>query len=112
MTTPPTIPHVPISVSQSGWMGWIGQIARTVNLLLRGKDNSTAIVTLTPSAASTTLVDERIGLFSVVLLEAQTASAAQARSSGMYVVSRSGQAVIHHAIYAAVDQTFGAIIRG
>lgn len=106
----PVTPPVPENVAPANWGMWLARIARTVNLLLRGRVPAT--VTLTPNATSTTLVDDRIGLFSGVLLEAQTASAAAACIGGLYVVPGSGEAVITHPANAATDQRFTVLIVG
>lgn len=93
---------------------WITMAGRAINLMLRGKINAVATVTLTPSATSTVLTDDRIGLKSAVVLEAQTASAATARltAPGIYVVPTDGSATIHHPNNAATDQTFSVAILG
>lgn len=112
--TRPTIPAVPTELPEQQFKQWLIWIARTVNLLLRGKMDAVTTVTLTPSVTSTTLTDDRIGQFSVVILEAATQSAATARltAPGIYVVPGGGSAVIHHPSNVAVDQTFTVLIIG
>lgn len=111
-STNPAISPVAEYVPQAGWDRWLTAIARTLNRVLAGKLNAAASVTLTPSATATTLTDGRIGLFSHVALEAQTASAAAARAGGIYVVPDQGSAAIHHPSNAAADQIFSVLIIG
>ena len=110
----PAYPPVPEWTTPSGWDSWIRRIARTVNLLNRGKMNVQGRVTLTPGASSTVIVDERIGAYSVVLLEAETANAAKARAQaqGIYIVPESGQATVYHASGPDSDETFRYVIFG
>lgn len=110
----PAIPPVPAELPEQQFKQWLIWIARAVNLLLRGKMNAVTTVTLTPSVTSTTLTDDRIGQYSVVILEAATASAATARltAPGIYVVPAAGSAVINHPSNAAVDQLFTVLILG
>lgn len=110
----PAIPAVAENTPQAGWGNWLIAIARTLNLVLRGKINATASVTLNAGATSTTIYDSRIGIFSHVGLEAQTASAATARltAPGIYIAPGNGSAVIHHPNNAATDQLFSALIVG
>jgi hypothetical protein len=110
--TAPGYPPVSEWRASGRWDQWLRELAQAVNLLLRGKANCTSRVVLTAGASSTVLTDERIGMYSVVLLEAETASAAAARSAGLWVVPESGRAVIHHPASAAGDMVFRAIIMG
>lgn len=117
-----SIPPVPESIQAPGdvpvWARtlfvWVTMAGRAINLMLRGKINAVTTVTLTASATSTTLKDDRIGPKSTVILEAQTASAATARltAPGIYVVPTAGSATINHPSNAAVDQTFSVAILG
>lgn len=110
--TAPSIPHVRTAASPSDWLGWIGQIARTVNLLLRGKRNANTLVTLTPNETQTVFIDERIGAFSAVILSPQTETAAQAVADGVWVVPQSGRVTINHPSVTAADQVFAVVIDG
>lgn len=112
MTDRPALSPVAPSAAIGAWPGWLASIARTLNLVLYGKINATATVTLTPSVTTTTLYDSRIGYFSHVALEAQTASAAAARAAGLYVVPGQRSAVITHPSDAAVDQLFSVLVIG
>lgn len=107
---PTNIGAVPTNVPQSGWANWLIQIARAVNNTLQGKIGARAALTLTPSATSTTLTDSRIGYFSAVQLQAQTASAATAVAGGVHVTCTKGSATITHPSNAATDQTFSVLI--
>lgn len=109
---PPGITPVPESVAESSAPSWRVLVARTVNLILAGKQNNTATLTLTANATSTVLSDGRIGRFSQVLLEARTASAAAARSAGLYVVPGNGEVTVYHAAFPLGDMTFGIVVVG
>lgn len=87
------------------------QVQRTLNLVLKGKMNATAGLTLTPGATSTVLTDSRIGKFSHVSLEPATAAAAAARPS-LFIVPDTGFATIYHPAGVEADQTFSCLIIG
>lgn len=110
-TDRPVIDLVPNDAPQERWSQWLPTIARQVNLLLGGKMNATNAVTLTANDTSTLLYDSRIGFYSHVSLEPQTASAATARA-GVWIESMTGVATIHHASAADTDQTFSVLIIG
>lgn len=87
-------------------------ISRTVNLLLRGKANVVTTLTLTASATSTTLTDERIGPASYIALSPLTENAT-ILDLAPYISSRSsGSAVITHGSTPASDCTYSVLILG
>ena len=91
---------------------WTRLIAQAVRNLLDGKILATGSVTLTASAATTTLSDRRIGPDSVILLMPTTANAAAALAT-TYVASRGDQtATINHASNAQTDKTFAYAVLG
>lgn len=105
------LPGVPIQ-----WNGpteeWIRIIAQAVRNLLDGKILATGSLTLTASAATTTLSDRRIGPDSVIPLMPTTANAATALAT-TYVSARGDQtATITHANNAQSDKTFGYAVLG
>lgn len=104
-TNIPVVPPVAPYQDQSSWPQWLGAIARTLNLVLNGKQNVTTTVTLTAGVTTTTLYDSRIGYFSVVLLMPTTANAAGALAT-TYIAPGDGNAVITHLNAATVDRTF------
>ena len=104
----PYTPAVQTSVAQAAWFSWISSIARTLNLALRGKLNCVADLTLEAGATETVLIDERIGLYSAILLMPRTASAAAA--TGLWIETTTGTALIHHNLDAAVDRIFTVVI--
>lgn len=109
----PNIPPVPISRPMAQWAVWITEIARTLNLVLGGKNNSTTTLTLVPNAVSTMLFDSRIGAGSFMQLAPRTPSAAAALASGqVYTLQSLGQATIYHPASSALDQTFSVLIVG
>jgi hypothetical protein len=93
------------------------QVADKINQIARGRIDSTGTVTLTASAASTTVSDEG-GAFayesSVILLSPLTANAAAEIGAGtIYVSGRSrGSFTLTHANNAQTDRTFGYVVLG
>ena len=89
-------------------------LARGINNLLRGKFNGTLDVTLTASAASTTINDARIGYYSAVVpAMAMTSSAATSVGAGIYVDTlKTGSCVVHHDNTADTDKTIRFILIG
>lgn len=88
------------------------QLAQAIGLLLQGKMNATASVTLNASATSTTLTDPRIGANTFVGFSPLTASAAAAQSALYVSAQQNGQATLSHASSAAADQTFRLLLIG
>lgn len=104
-------PVVPIS-----WSGlteeWVRLVAEVVRSLQDGKILATGNVTLTASAATTTLSDRRIGPNSVILLMPTTANAAAALAT-TYISARTNEsATITHANNAQSNKTFGYAVLG
>ncbi len=88
------------------------QVAEVLNRTIDGKLNSTGTVTLTASAASTAVTEERAGSDSVILFMPTTANAA-AEMDGMYVSSRGKQTfTITHANNSQTDRTFSYVVIG
>jgi hypothetical protein len=88
------------------------QIARVINTILRGKLNAVGTITLTASAISTTLTDDRIGAESHIDFMPTTANAATAKASIFVDGRKQGEATIHHASSANTDQTFTYLVIG
>lgn len=93
---------------------WVTSIARTVNLLLRGKSNSVKVetFTLTAGATSTTLTDERLGDMTVVSFMPLTANAATAKGTIWIDTQLQGSCVVHHANNAQTDKSFTVMFTG
>ena len=88
-------------------------IARTLNDVLKGKQNVTLKVTLAASATSTTIIDARIGVSTAVLLMPLTANAATAYVAGIWFDTQlKGSVVAHHASSTATDQIFRIVLVG
>ncbi len=87
------------------------QLARAVNQAMTGHTNTTLFVTLTVSAASTTITDARISLQTCVSLMPQTANAAAALAT-TYTTCAKGVATINHANNTQADRTFTVAIQG
>lgn len=90
------------------------EISQVVNNILEGKLNSTGSVTLTASAASTVVNDNRAGYESVILFMPTSANAAAEQAAGgMFVSSRGKQTfTITHANNSQSDKSFDYIIIG
>ena len=90
------------------------EVATIVNNILDGKINATGTVTLTASAASTGVTEDRAGATSVILFMPTTANAAAEQAAGgMYVSSRGKQTfTITHANNTQSDRTFDYIVIG
>ena len=90
------------------------EVATIVSNILDGKINATGSVTLTASAASTAVTEDRAGATSVILFMPTTANAAAEQAAGgMYVSSRGKQTfTITHANNAQTDRTYDYIVIG
>ena len=87
-------------------------VSSVLNNTLDGKLNSTGEVTLTASATSTNLVDERIGVNSVIILEPTNANSNSAKGN-LYVSARAnGSATLTHASSGNTDQNFVYVVIG
>ena len=87
------------------------ELARAVNQAMVGHTNTTLFVTLTASAATTTITDSRISLQTCVALMPQTANAAAALAT-TYTTCGKGVATINHANNTQADRTFTVAIQG
>jgi hypothetical protein len=87
-------------------------ISNTVNNTLDGKLNSTGDVTLRASQTTTTLVDERISLNSVIILEPTNANSNTAKANLFVSAKINGSATLTHASSSNTDQNFGYVVIG
>ena len=101
---------VPLSVPDQSVH--LRRLSLALNNTIAGKINSTGSATLTASATTTTLTDERIGSGSIILFMPTTANASTAYAN-LYVSARiEGSATLTHSSSANTDQTFGYVIFG
>jgi hypothetical protein len=107
----PAIAIPPVPERATGSMeAWVVQIARTLNLVLRGKVNAVTSITLTANATSTTLIDDRIGASTYVALVPLTSSST-AIDIAPYVSARTrGSATIAHGSSPATDLEFSVLL--
>lgn len=91
---------------------WVTLIARRVNQLLRGKINARTTVTLTASATSTTLTDDRIGPNSHIALTPLSSSATAIDIAPWISVQGPSSATISHGSSTATDLNFSVLIVG
>jgi hypothetical protein len=88
------------------------QVAEVVNRTVDGKLNSTGTVTLTASASSTTVSEDRAGPDSVILFMPTTSNAAT-EMNHLYVSSRGKQTfTLGHRNNAQSDRTFSYVVIG
>tara|TARA_X000000368_G_scaffold10667_2_gene8553 strand:+ start:22 stop:351 length:330 start_codon:yes stop_codon:yes gene_type:complete len=87
-------------------------ISNTVNNTLDGKLNSTGDVTLRASQTTTTLVDERISVNSVIILEPTNANSNTAKANLFVSAKINGSATLTHASSSNTDQNFGYVVIG
>jgi len=87
-------------------------ISNTVNNTLDGKLNSTGAVTLRASQTTTTLVDERISVNSVIILEPTNANSNTAKANLFVSAKINGSATLTHASSSNTDQKFGYVVIG
>lgn len=103
----PTIPASPASWSRL----WGERVAYAIKQLV-SKANCTLSLTLEPLSTSTTLTDVRVHPDCVLSFMPKTASAATAKPSIYVTFPGKGEATIHHASAAAVDQSFRVAVLG
>lgn len=89
-------------------------VAIAVQRAMQGKLNNAGSVTLTANAASTDVVDERVGANSTICFTPTTSNAAAEVGNGtMYVSSKgSGTFTITHADNAQTDRDFDFLLCG
>lgn len=80
------------------------KMALAINGLVRGKSNCTIDVLITASAATTTITDSRISVFSAIFpATATNAGGAADIAAGMYITSwNNGSCVVNHRNAAGV----------
>jgi hypothetical protein len=91
---------------------WLRRVIDVTNNMLHGKLNATLRITLTPSATSTTIIDQRITAYSAILLMPATADASAVAGSTYVSSQQNGQATITHPSSANLDMNFTAVILG
>jgi len=105
------IPSVPVAEGGDRG-GWVKKTADAVNAILNGRRNNVTSITLTASAASSTLTDARIHPDSHIDLTPTTANAAAAVGTTYVSARTTGSATITHANNAQTDRTFTVEICG
>jgi hypothetical protein len=95
-------------------IGWLSGLRDVVNNIMRGKINATLDVTLTPSAATTTVSDARIGGSCGIYLMPLSANAAAEIGNGTIWWGTPGNQTVtlNHANNAQADRTFRLLIIG
>jgi hypothetical protein len=104
-------PYQPVPTNMQNAYPWNQLMARTINQIQAGGQNTTlASFTLTPNATSTILYMSQIGGTSVIQLTPLTQDAANTT----YWISNqgNGQATINHASSPETDRTFSVSVVG
>lgn len=103
------------TIQDAASKSWVKNIAEVVNGILKGRQNVVLEITLAAGAASTIVIDARIGPFSGLYLQPMTANAAAGLYGAPYVrvtTQKQGQATFAHANNAQTDRTFNLLIIG
>ena len=112
----PGPPPLEAKPSLDGVVRWARQMTAWALRVTRGKTTNFGAVTLTDSAASTAVTDEKCTTGSVILFDPMTANAAaEIYGASMYVTAanrRNGTFTITHANNAQTDRTFRYTIVG
>ncbi len=82
------------------------EIATVVQNIMQGKMNVVGSLTLAANAATTTLMDHRIGANSSILLMPTTSDAAAALGGVYFTGFGDGTCTVNHANNAQTDRTF------
>jgi len=82
------------------------ELAQFINELRDGKLNSTGSFTLTPSATSTVVTNQRVSVETVILMMPLTANAAAALPTTWVSAQANGQFTVSHASAASTDRVF------
>jgi hypothetical protein len=92
----------------------VRKVNAAINNLAQGRSNAVGTVTLTASAATTTVTARNCGAGSVVLLSPLTAHAAAEIGNGTIYVSAvaNGSFTLTHANNSQADRTFGYVCLG
>ena len=112
MTGLPGAPRDSGSDEPSALRSFIRSVASVVNRMNQGGLNNTGSVTLTVSAATTTITDARISVNSAVVLFPTTANAAAAIGTTYASTRNNGSVVLTHTNNAQTDKTFTYAILG
>ncbi len=107
-----SFPIAPLRWSMESLEEWVRVVTGVVNGLMDGKHNATGTVTLTASAATTTLTDASIGRNTKVIMVPTTANAAAATPYQTFPNAANGTAVMNHANNAQTDRDFGYVLQG
>ena len=118
LDNPPTGAPVPnpgaLAALLGAVIGWLSGLRDVVTNVMRGKINATLDVTLTMSAASTTVSDARIGGSCGIYLMPLSANAAAEIGNGTIWWSAPGNQTVtlNHANNAQADRSFRLLIIG
>jgi hypothetical protein len=112
----PGPPQLEPNPDNAGIVRWARQMTAWALRAMRGKTSNFGTVTLTASAASTVVTDEKCTTGSVILFDPLTANAAaELYGATMYVTAanrRNGTFTIIHANNAQTDRDFRFMILG
>jgi len=109
MTINNNYPFVPENYSLTE--NYIRKIVQSVNSAMRGNTNNTGEFTLTASATSTTVTDNRVNPQSVITIMPKTNNAAT-HVQHYYIVPGDKQFVMYHNNNSSTDRTFRYVVTG
>lgn len=105
-----------VGQNYGSWYEWCRALTDTVNRLLVGQMDVTALFTLTANVGTSTLTDSRININTAIILTPTTANAAAEIGNGTAYISETGRVkgsvVVTHANNAQADRTFRIALIG
>lgn len=87
-------------------------VAEIVNGIMNGKTNNTGVFTLSHIGTTTTVVDSRVSVDSVILLSPRSDHAASELPHTYFSLQEKGQFTVTHRNHGHTDVTFGYAVIG
>lgn len=87
-------------------------VAEIVNGIMNGKTNNTGVLTLSNSGSTTTIIDSRVSVDSVILLSPRSSNAATELTHTYFQSQGKGQFTIKHRSHGHSDVTYGYAVIG
>lgn len=102
----------PANNDVSSLIRYAADLGRAMRLLFQGKTNNTGEITLTANSATTTFLDSRLTIDSVVVFDPMTANAKADIPYALTANRNNLQWTLTHANAASTDRTFKYLIVG
>lgn len=93
-------------------VSYVRRLAQVVEGIMNGKTNNGGTFTLTASATSTTVSNERVGAYSKILFSPTTANAATALMTAYVSAVANGEFTVTHTSAVSVDRTYNYVLIG